>query len=52
MEFIIDNYGKAILIFLVVVALAGVLTFLLRTDGVVATAFQKLINDFFTSVSP
>lgn len=54
MEFIIDNYGKAIVIFLVVVSLIGILTFILRTDadGLVMRQFSSLIEKFFSSVNP
>lgn len=51
MKALIEEYGHAILTFLVVIALLGIIVLLLATDGPVKSAFESLINDFFKSAS-
>lgn len=46
MEQIFKEYAGPIIAVIVTVALAGIVTFLLATDGAVATAFQTLITNF------
>lgn len=52
MDFIIENYGRALVIVGIVIAFVALMTFLLATDGTVAQQFQKLLADFFTKVAP
>ena len=54
MEFIIDNYGKHIAIFMAIVVLCAILTFILKADsnGIIMKQFTKLIETFFDSVNP
>ena len=51
MKEIIDQYGGAILGFVVTLALIGILVGLLNGSGVVAQAFQGLIDSFLNSAS-
>ena len=52
MKEIIEQYGGAILIFVVVIALIGIMTWLLAGGGTVAIVFQELINNFLKSATP
>lgn len=51
MQDIIKEYGPAIITVIAIVALIGLISFLIGTDGssVVGKAFSDLINNFFTS---
>ena len=52
MKEIIENYGGAILTFIVIIALIGVLVWLVSGDNSpVAGAFQGLIDKFFQDAS-
>ncbi len=48
MKALIEEYGHAILVFLVVIALIAIMVVLLSTEGPVQTAFSNLITTFFT----
>lgn len=47
MKALFEEYGSAILVFIVVIALLAVIVALLATDGPVQDAFSNLISDFF-----
>lgn len=52
MDEIISQYGKAIITFVVVVALIGVFVFLLKAEGgTVSNAFSDMISNFFQQAS-
>lgn len=51
MKQIMEEYGGAILAFMCVLALIGIVVFLLSTDGPVQDAFAKLIKDFMDRAS-
>ena len=53
MKEIIENYGQAILIFIVVIALIAVLTALLSAGegGVVFDAFSDFLSGFFSDAN-
>ena len=52
MKEIIENYGGAILVFIVIIALIGIMTFLLAGDGVIADQFRALLDGFFSQANP
>jgi hypothetical protein len=45
-EEIFKQYSTPIIIAVVIVALIAIVTFLLKDNGTVATAFQNLLNNF------
>lgn len=48
MKEIIEQYGGAILAFVVVIALIGIMAFLLKSEnGTVSNAFKSVIDTFF-----
>lgn len=49
MKEIIEQYGAAIITFVVVIALIAVFVFLLQADkdGIIAGEFKKMIENFF-----
>lgn len=51
MKALIEEYGHAILTFVVVIALIGIIVALLAVDGPVKTAFADLISKFFEKAS-
>lgn len=48
MKEIIENYGGAILVFIVIIALIGIMGWLLTSNGVIAQQFQQLLDSFFS----
>lgn len=51
MKALIEEYGHAILVFLVIIALLGIIVALLSTNGPVQKAFTELIEKFFTQAN-
>lgn len=51
MEIVFEKYGKAILIVIVMLALGGIIVAALTSDGYVAKAFQKALEEFFGNMN-
>ncbi len=47
MKEIFEQYGSVIIAAVAISALVAIIVILLATDGVVASAFKNLINNFF-----
>ena len=48
MEEIFKQYAAPIIIAIVIVALIAIVTFLLKSDGAVATGFQQMVSGFMS----
>jgi hypothetical protein len=51
MKQVMEHYGPALIVMVTFVLLGGILVYLLKTDGIVATQFQTLLTNFFTKMS-
>jgi hypothetical protein len=51
MEQVIKHYGNAIIAVLVLLGLAAIILVALSTDGVIATGFTDMIENFFDNMS-
>lgn len=51
MEEIFKQYSTPIIIAIVIVALIAIVTFLLKSDGTVALAFQHMLDNFIAKAN-
>ena len=51
MELIMEHYGKAILIAIVLLALGAIIVLALKSDGYVAAQFKSALEGFFTNMN-
>lgn len=51
MKEIMEQYGGIIITLVAVIALIGIIVFLMKTDGFIANAFQDVINTFFSAAT-
>lgn len=51
MKYIAEHYGAALVTFVVLIALATVVTALLQKDGIIQQQFADALSSFFTKMN-